>query len=36
METTVRLVGLHYPPYRQTFIVNITPHVCKGLEAIRA
>ena len=36
METTVRLVGLHFLPYCQTFNVNITPHVCKGFEAISA
>ena len=36
MATTVALIGLHYLPYRHTFIMNITPHVCKGLEAIWA
>ena len=36
METTVRLVGLDYLPYRHTFNVNIRPHVCEGLEAIWA
>ena len=33
MATTVALIGLHYLPYRHTFNVNITPHVCKGLGA---
>ena len=32
MVTTVA----HYLPYRHTCIMNITPHVCKGLEAIWA
>ena len=35
----IALVGLHYLPYRHTLYmlyVNITPHVCKGLEAIWA
>ena len=38
MATTrpTALVGLHYLPYRHTLYVNITPHVCKGLEAIWA
>ena len=38
MATTkhIALVGLHYLPYRHTLYVNITPHVCKGLEAIWA
>ena len=36
MATTIALVGLHYLPYRHTLCVNITPHVCKGLEAIWA
>ena len=36
---SIALVGLHYLRYRHTLymlFVNITPHVCKGLEAIRA
>ena len=33
----IALVGLHYLRYRHTLLyVNITPHVCKGLEAIWA
>ena len=35
----IALVGLHYLRYRHTLYmlyVNITPHVCKGLEAIWA
>ena len=36
MATTVALLGLHYLPYRHTGDMNITPHVCEGLEAIRA
>ena len=35
----IALVGLHYLRYRHTLCmlyVNITPHVCKGLEAIWA
>ena len=35
----IALVGLPYLPYRHTLYmlyVNITPHVCKGLEAIWA
>ena len=35
----IALVGLHYLRYRHTLYmlyVNITPHVCKGLEAICA
>ena len=34
VATTVALIGLHYLPYRHIFDVNITPHVCEGLEAI--
>ena len=36
MATTVALIGLHYLTYRHTVDMNITPHVCEGLEAIRA
>ena len=34
--TTVALIGLHYLPCRHTVDMNITPHVCEGLEAISA
>ena len=38
MATTrpIALVGSHYLPHRHTLYVNISPHVCKGLEAIWA
>ena len=36
MATTVALTGLHYLPYRHTFNMNRTPHVCKGLQALWA
>ena len=36
MATTVALIGLHYLTYHHTVDMNITPHVCEGLEAIGA
>ena len=32
----IALIGLHYLPYRHKLYINITPHVCKGLEAVWA
>ena len=38
MATTIALVGLHYLPHSHKLYVhvNITAHVCKGLEVIGA
>ena len=35
-QLSVVRIGLHYLPYRHTFNMNITLHVCEGLEAIWA